>query len=261
MPDPRIESEIPSVESTSKEFSIRPKTPWTYLAEVKDWRMMDPLNRVTQNVLENASELFGNLDVDDVVNQIYVIKNLRKIQGNDAVKSSVAATLGSLASAMHWNMDNPQVVFMSGYHLIWGLGKKLEDVHKKLLDVETGRRTFQSEDLKRERLNKEIEYLSKYSRIRKEMENILESYAQQNGIDKTYQTILKGLLYIGDTSSHSKSKMTPQTRNQIFKALRENRIDEAYGFMRDSIEAGKERYEYPLTEYFKQFYEDQPSNN
>src|SRR6266567_1968404 len=110
----------------SRVFHIAPKLSYTDLGiprDAKGKQLSSALSShsvsatVMQNVYLNASELqagvpFGDIErSDDFVS----IHHGQRLTGQHAIRRSFGSTLASVAFGAEWNLDRPEIVYMSGY--------------------------------------------------------------------------------------------------------------------------------------------------
>jgi len=232
---------------------ISPKTQFADL-QGANWSTMEPKNTVTHDVVQNARELYAHSGIDfgATLQSVYIVSDQR-YTGQAAVKSSVATNIGTVAAAMEWNMHDSHVVYMSGAHLTWALGKNLQEIHRIFEQVEAGERTFPDEETRRRIMGERAGRFKRFNDFRTVMEDTLNQYAQQEGIDSEYQEILRNLLYIGDSKSWSKEKMTAGTRRKIFTSLKSGDIHKAHTLMQDSFEQDRRIYVYHLSKIINDY--------
>ncbi|MDO8619525.1 MAG: hypothetical protein Q7R49_06335 [Candidatus Daviesbacteria bacterium] len=190
---------------SEKQFNISPKTPHAWLASQERWGNKSALLTVADDIVANAMELEKGVNWYEILDRTFAIVHRYGINGRGdirytgkfAIQNSIAATVGSVASNMGWNMSSPEVVYMSGYHFFWGLGKDVDRLDQKIAG--SNARTFSSEEAKEAALKKEGEEASRLGAFRKRLGETLDIFAQQNFESKnldTYLKILRNLIYL-----------------------------------------------------------------
>ena len=93
------------------------------------WSSSDSMNRVSENIIDNAKELLAgsNIDWELVLSSIRMEKLGIVRTGGAAIAAYGARFVGGLAGRAGWSMHDPQSVYLSGKYLGHIAGGKLED--------------------------------------------------------------------------------------------------------------------------------------
>lgn len=206
-----------------KTFQISPKSSREWLVAVSSWADYMDRVRVAEDMVTNARELEGGVDWGEILGRTFaIVDRSRRYTGKVAIVYSIAGTVGSVASNMGWNMHSPEIVYMSGYHFFWGLGKDIDNINKRLAVAEE--RTFDSQEAKEKTFQKEQQDVGRLGTFRQRLGESLDLYARQSfpaeDLDQ-YLEILRGLLYAGHNQ-------LGQKRHSIFNFLKSGQIREAH---------------------------------
>lgn len=206
-----------------KTFQISPKTPHEWLATVRRWSEWKARLSVAEDMVNNARELESGVNWSEILARTFaIVDKRRRYTGKLAIVHSIAGTVGSVTSNMGWSMHSPEVVYMSGYHFFWGLGKDIDHINERLAMAEE--RIFDSQEAKQKILQKEQQDVKRLGTFRHRLGESLDLYARQSfpaGDLDQYLEILKGLLYAG----HSQ---LGQKRHSILHFLKSGQIREAH---------------------------------
>lgn len=179
-----------------REFHITPKTPNIWLATQRNWYAAGVRERITEDIVTNGMELEGEIDWGVVLNHMTCVSQEKRYIGRAALENSIAATIGSVASNMGWDMHSPPVVYMSGFHPFWALGKDIELLNARLQLGKDGKRLFKNDAAREAVLTREAEDVERIGGFREKLGNALEAYA---GLtlpeDPLYVRILQRLIY------------------------------------------------------------------
>lgn len=218
---------LPSTGVLMRTFHITPKTPHETLAKVELWtRYYNPRLMVARDMLANAKELEDGVVWPEIQDQIIAISGKRRYHSTDALARSVAGSLGSVASYMGWDMHSPEVVYMSTYHIMFTLGKRVQGLNERLALADE--RQFISDELRQKTLAKEKADAGRLGAFEKRIRQSLQEYAQQFlPPDDRYLQVLQSLLY----SSHI--GITVKQRNKIMDYIKQGNIDQAYAVIEE----------------------------
>lgn len=162
-----------------KIFRISPKTTNAWLASY-DRIESNFCLAVADDIIANARELEGGINWSEILaNQTFVTSHGRsRYSGKSAIARSVAVTVGTVALQMGWNMDTPEVVYMSGYHFFWELGKTVGYLTKRIQAAEE--RIFITEEAKQTTIKRETDYANQLNSFREKLGQSLDVFAHQN---------------------------------------------------------------------------------
>lgn len=217
----------------SREFHITEKTPHNWLASQTSFLYYDVRRRIALDMVANAREL------TDAVNWGVILDNVEsrakgtrgtRYTGWRAIAESVAITVGVVAARMEWDMHSPQIVYMSGYHPAWVLGKKIDRLNQFLADVEEGTKVFVGEKEKAATVQTVHGEIGMLGTFKSRIGEALTQYAQQNlsGGEKHLE-VLQALIY-------SPSRRIGSARFAVFDALKREDYQEAYALVEQSYE-------------------------
>lgn len=141
------------LKEASPEFYITPKTLHRTLLTHKDWRSRssDLSNLLAGDIIKNAQELLGQdeVDWDLILRNTRLDYSWRVYTGRQAMRFSIAGTLGWMASRVGWDMHSPEVVYMSGYYFVHESGKAINQLNQVLQAITEGTRGFSDEKKKK----------------------------------------------------------------------------------------------------------------
>lgn len=189
---------------TPKTFQISGKTSNTWLNEHRrELTTWDFRHKLADDIIANARELTSEVAWGEILDNVIWITSNRNNKGRAAIATSVATAVGSVAREMGWNMDSPQVVYMSGLVFVNFLGRRLAHLGELVKGLEEGKGDFPNEEIKEERLKERKAECARLGTFSHRITGALESYAGDNlpeATDPQYREILDRLLFIGHTS-------------------------------------------------------------
>ncbi len=182
----------------SREFLISEKTPNRILATA-NWIKYPVKGRIAKDIFTNAIELAPTIDEKAVLNCLvhYRRGSTRKETGIPALAYSVASTIGSTAAKMSWDMHSPEVVYMSGYHILWATGENIKNLESR---GKTDTPEYKVIKICREDLGEAVfEYVDRYLSTTEDLLEILRAliYPRHSNIKNRIPTIHK-YLGLGD---------------------------------------------------------------
>lgn len=193
-------------------FNISKKTPYEVLVNGHGYFGQ----RVTEDIIRNVMELVPEIDWAMVLPHIGYMNETRMTRGKSAIARGIAIPIASIAAHMEWNMDSPEIVYMSGFCLLKLLGQRLEELQKRLENA--SERMFTTEGLKEKALERERSEVSNLGPPRKKLRESLGEFSEQYlPSNPTYLRILEVLPYLGTSMRHSK-------KDELFELLREGEI-------------------------------------
>ncbi len=181
-----------------------------------------PRRKVAEDMKQNAEELTSEVDWYEVWSHVTAEVQKRTVNAVTALAFSVAPTVGRVASALEWDMHSPNVVYMSGYHAVWALGKDIDELNVRAAD---SNRKFESVAQREEALQREKKTASRLAGFRERISNELTRFSKQNGIDEERQELLRGLLYMGQ------QKVPPTTQKRILGYVKDGDIAKAISWL------------------------------
>lgn len=181
-----------------REFHISPKAPRDWLMSQRNWSKFQTRVRVADDIIANARELENGVDWHEILStHTIAIAVGKRYTGKLAIVHSISSTVGSVAARMEWDMHSPEIVYMSGYHFFWGLGKDIDHLNTRIATAQE--RSFVSEEAKQATLKREIEDASRLGSFRKRLGESLDAFADQKFPAENrdaYLEILKELIYL-----------------------------------------------------------------
>lgn len=203
-----------------REFHISPKSTHEWLQDAPI-RNFDTLRQIAGDMLTNVRELEGRVDWSEISRQIKGSRNTH-MYGKEAVAIMVAPTVGSVARHMGWDMHSPEVVYMSGFHPYWILGKELSVMRGNIEDYEQGSRRYKDEEKGREIIKKERATVARLATFRSRLgESLNEFTRQQIPQGEVYVGILQNIPYL------TGSKLARSQRTKGLDLLKQGEIDAA----------------------------------
>lgn len=190
----------------------------------------DVRTTLTSDIIQNMRELTHGVDIEELLGYIRLPARLEftltgspyvSHRGERTIRKFYAFTIGSIASQMVWDMDTPEIVYLSGYLLYDALNSNIESLRKRLGNTEI---LYSSEEKKRILMEKKEAELERIIPAKEFLETQLEEFVAQHGLlDNRYLEILRGLLRLS-----GKSTLRGNIRKRIYDALKNKDIDTAY---------------------------------
>ncbi len=237
MTEGNLSEVIPPVdEGTPSTIRISEKTPNTWLKEhKKEWATMDLRNKLADDIITNARELTSEVSWGEILDGISWVSSGQNYKGRSAIATSVATVIGTVAKEMGWNMDSPQVVFMSGSVFVNFLGRRLAHLGELVKGLEAGKGDFPTEELRQERLQERTAENARLGVFSHRITEALESYMGANLPEVTnpqYQEILSMLPFTGHQS------MT-LIRDRALTAFKKGRLEQAISELNSPPKKGR----------------------
>ena len=140
------------------------------------WSSSDSINRVSENIIDNAKELLAgsNIDWELVLSSIRMEKLGIVRIGKAAIAANGARFIGGLAARTGWSMHDPQIVYLCGKYLGDIAGSKLEDFKTTMTQtaISYGQKTLPEAEL----LMKILDLLLEHPDIRKRAGLVTKTY-------------------------------------------------------------------------------------
>ncbi len=228
---------LPSVDTgTPSTVQISDKTPNTWLKEhQKEWATNDVRDKLTDDIITNARELTSEVDWGEILkNTTWVAKEGNYI-GRPAVAISVARVIGTVAREMGWNMDSPQVVYMSGSVFVNFLGRRLAYLGDSIKAIEEGKVNFPTEEITQGKLAERKTENARLGTFSHRLTEAMESYIENNqpeATDPKYREILHRLPFTGHQSML-------QARNKALIAFKNGKLEQAVSELNSPPKKGR----------------------
>lgn len=200
--------------SLAIKFDISPKSSNAWLVEQKTRVTYDYAAQLGNDILANAMELEPGVPWGEILNSIIWIDTGKRYQGKSAIQRASATTIGSVARTMGWNMDSPEVVYMSIHAIILPLSVKIAALNQDLSDIEAGRNKFETEEAKVRRVEEVMQRVRKLGVFDGKLRESAEAYADQFlPQDPVNRKVLRRILMTGHDST-TKQRLRALTQMQ-----------------------------------------------
>lgn len=186
-------------QAPTRQFEITSKTSWDFLRENyvgpgknKVWGI------VAEDIAKNAKELEQDIDWENTLKHLSVDLYITRSPNINAIAHTIAKPVANIAVNMGWNMDSPEIVYISGfyfYQLFKNRTDYLEEQQKNL-----NKRKFLTDEDRQRTLAKEQSEAGEARENAQKLKNALDEYADQSlPQDPAYLNIIQSLLYLHDS--------------------------------------------------------------
>lgn len=179
--------------------------------------------RLGEDILQNITEVNPDMDVNYLLSTMNIAYNGSLFTGMNILQNISATTIGNIAKVMEWNMDQPEVVYMSNYVLFYLLSENILKQEEKLHKIRLGEIIFLDDTKKQTQLETYNQNRRQFIPYQNFLSRNLTGYAGTTGlIDKQYLFILEQLAI-------SPARNFPWgNRTEILCLLKQRKIEKAY---------------------------------
>lgn len=211
-------------------FSISPKRAYTDLGinpnapQPKQFVSYETNNLIIADVRQNVEELQAGVSLDALSTEFHLdLYAMPSMHGEYAFRRMFAPTLASLAVGLHWNLDRPEFVYMSGYIYQWAFGtvaKRYGDQIERRKETITP--TPEAAAAKETSLAEMAAQQTKFATFASRLQKTLQAYAEQYLPQSPYYTdVLQELPFVATHPNMAPKKGTSRNRDMLYQALRQ----------------------------------------
>ncbi len=214
----------------AQEFKISPKLPHSTIIKLNIAH--DETRKViSSDIIQNARELAPTAKIDDVL-PLFMAMHYRNgtVYNWRAIAATGAGGIGQTARERRWSMHTPEVVYMSGSHVIWQIDQSQALLNDELAQIRDGTRTFKLEEAKFERISRNAALTATLTDTKTVLAEALASYVEQ-GYIKPYS---EEYLYILKTLPTPKGISWHNLKKKVFTALERGDISRAYNIIKQA---------------------------
>lgn len=210
----------------AKETSLR--TSYQDLAGINSFIDYNVRNKLSSDIIDNARDLIPNVDWGFILDHVHTTRdNEARITGRAAVGKILVPTIGSIAKKLQWDMDRPEVVYMSGLFFEWVVYKGTEDLNGYIQAASAGEKKFISDEQKRDTIKNKTAEAARLGEFAKTIKERLDLFFELNWPEaSSYGVILRELLFSGLTPD-----LSQYTLDKVLKLVAQGKIDEAYNLV------------------------------
>lgn len=220
----QLAKDLPDRKSELKQkFGISDKLPHAWIADQSVVASNEYSGRLTTDIFNNAKELEPGVDWVEVTGTAKWSKSKGALmKGLPAIEARVSRLVGSVAREMGWDMDSPEIVYMSTYAFVRPLRKRIIELNENIKAVETGQRKFPSLEIGEQRVAAETTEAIRLEEYNNRLTEKVELFADEAWPgDEYYRKTLQALLRTGHTS-------TINQRKKALTQLKDGKPEESY---------------------------------
>jgi hypothetical protein len=212
-------------------FSISSKADIKWLQK-QDLRTIEASGSVARMIWQNAQEVVGAETLAAVENHIVASVRGRRTTGVTGIRDSIAETVAAVARSMGWNMDSPQVVYMSTHHVSWSVNQDYQTLQQNVERARSGERRFISQEARDTMIAREQSEAERLLPYRDAINYGLARYVSEQQATgqfpqgEQYLDVLRFLIY--------QRSATQAVKKRVISFLQQGKIAEAYQAVLDS---------------------------
>lgn len=194
-------------QTPSREFTITRKTTWAVLTrDYSGGGKNDIWGKVAKDILANAEELEEGLDWEEIQKGLFANLLITNSLGKSAIAHTIARPVAIIAVNMGWNMDSPEIVYISGFYFYQRFKSRADSLEKQHENL-TERKFLTDEDRQKTSVQERLE-AERAKADSQKLKNALDEYADQSlPQDPAYLSVIQSLLYLHGSISDRRERV------------------------------------------------------